>query len=107
MMQPPSHDHVEIRAAGPRDAAALGRLAAIDSAVGVPASPVVMAVIGEEPIAAVGADGRAIADPFRHTADLVSFLRTTGARQLAATSGSAPVTSLRPRRARRRLALAG
>lgn len=100
-------DNVEIRAAGPHDAAALARLAALDSAPGVPAGPVVMALVAGEPIAAVGADGSAIADPFRHTADLVGFLRTAGARKLAPTSGPAEAVSLRPLRALRRLALAG
>ncbi|MFN8175251.1 MAG: hypothetical protein U0T02_09315 [Solirubrobacteraceae bacterium] len=103
----PATDNVEIRAAGPRDAAALQRLAALDSARGVPAGPVVVALVAGEAIAAVGADGSAIADPFRHTADLVGFLRTAGARKLAPASGPAEVTPLRARRALRRLALAG
>lgn len=102
-----TNHQVEIRAAVTCDAPGLERLAALDSARRVPDGPLVVAVLGGRPIAAVGSDGTAIADPFHHTADLVEFLRTSGARTLAPVPGPPPVTRLRPRRARRRVALAG
>jgi len=108
-MMPKSHNahNVEIRAAVECDAPGLERLAALDSAARVPDGPLLVAVLGGRPIAAVGADGTAIADPFHHTADLVEFLRTSGARRLAPATGSERIARLRPRRASRRLALAG
>lgn len=96
--------HVEIRSAVACDSPGLERLAALDSATRVPDGPLVVALMGGRPIAAVGADGVAIADPFHHTADLVEFLRTSGARRLAPATGPQRVARLRPRR---RLALAG
>lgn len=98
---------VEIRAAVACDAPGLERLAALDSAPRVPNSPLLVALIGGRPIAAVGANGASIADPFHHTADLVEFMRTSGARRLAPAGGPETVTRLRPRRAPRRLRLAG
>jgi hypothetical protein len=74
---------VTIRPAFPDDAAALARLAALDSAR-LPAGPLLLAEIDGEPWAAIGLDdGRAIADPFRPTAALVDLLRRRRA-QLAA-----------------------
>ena len=62
-----SSEHISIRRATPADAAALRRLARLDSAT-VPAGEVIVADIGGELRAAVGvADGRAIADPFYET----------------------------------------
>lgn len=63
-----------VRLAGPGDAQALARLAALDSAT-PPAGPTVVAEIGGELVAAqplVG--GAAIADPFRRTAAIVELL---------------------------------
>jgi hypothetical protein len=67
---------IQIRPAQPADAAALLRLAALDSAAALPGD-VLVADVGGELLAALAlADGRAIADPFRLTADLVELLRT-------------------------------
>ena len=64
-----------IRRAGPRDAGALARLAALDSS-NAPAGDVLVAEVGDELRAALSlASGEVIADPFRHTAELVSILR--------------------------------
>jgi hypothetical protein len=72
---------VTVRRATLADHAALVRLATLDSRV-VPAGELVVAEVDGALWAAVSASGEAIADPFRHTADLVSLL-TLRARQLA------------------------
>jgi hypothetical protein len=66
---------ITIRFAHPEDATALRRLAALDSQP-VPSGPVLVAEVAGELWAAVTATGaqRAIADPFRHTAELVALL---------------------------------
>jgi hypothetical protein len=66
---------ITIRFGHPGDAAALRRLAALDSKP-APAGPVLVAEVSGELWAAVTATGarRAIADPFRHTAELVALL---------------------------------
>jgi hypothetical protein len=67
---------IQIRVAGRDDDDALLRLAALDSAP-APHGEVLVAVIDGEVLAALALDsGRAIADPFRHTADLVELLHT-------------------------------
>jgi hypothetical protein len=72
-----------IRMAVPADAAALGRLAQLDSAPGPKPVPMLVAEVGGELRAALPLDsGRAIADPFRPTAELVAILAER-ARQLA------------------------
>jgi hypothetical protein len=63
-----------IRSATTADAAALTRLAALDSAP-VPASPALVAYDGEHLVAALSDDGSAIADPFTRSADAVELLR--------------------------------
>ena len=64
-----------IRRASATDARALRRLAALDNAPAPAAGPdVLIAEIDGEPVAAVTGD-RAIADPFRRTAELVELLR--------------------------------
>jgi hypothetical protein len=84
-----------IRSASTADAAALARLAELDSRE-VPAHPLFVAELGDKLIAAVSArDGAAIADPFTRSADAVELLRRR-AQQVAD----------RPR-ARRRLHLSG
>jgi hypothetical protein len=67
---------ITIRFAYPDDAAAVRRLAALDSKP-VPAGPLLIAEVGGELWAAVSVPGarHAIADPFRHTAELVALLR--------------------------------
>jgi hypothetical protein len=73
---------VTIRPAFPDDAAALARLAALDSQP-LPGGRLLVAEVAGELWAAVVVDGRtAIADPFRPTAEVVALLRARG-RQLA------------------------
>ena len=80
-----------IRFATAADAAALDRLAALDSAA-IPAAPQLLATDGTELIAAVSArDAAAIADPFTRSADAVELLRRR-ARQV----GEAPRRRRRP-----------
>jgi hypothetical protein len=83
-----------IRRTTPDDATALMRLAALDSRRPIEGDALVAEVDGEL-VAAVSLTGdEAIADPFRHTADLVAMLEMRAA-QLAA-----PPESRRPLRAR-------
>jgi hypothetical protein len=83
-----------IRRTTPDDAAQLMRLAALDSQR--PLGPdALVAIVGGQIQAAVSlADGRAVADPFRPTAELVDLLRMRSA-QLAAPAE--PRRSLRAR----------
>jgi hypothetical protein len=72
-----------IRMALPADGAALDRLAQLDSAPAPKPVPMLVAEVGGELRAALPLDGgRAIADPFRPTAELVAILMER-ARQLA------------------------
>jgi hypothetical protein len=72
-----------IRLSGPADTAALGRLAQLDSAPAPKPVPMLVAEVGGELRAALPlGGGRAIADPFRPTAELVAILAER-ARQLA------------------------
>jgi hypothetical protein len=66
---------ITIRFAYPDDAAALRRLAILDSKP-VPGGPLLVAEVAGELWAAVSTtdDGPPIADPFRYTAELVSLL---------------------------------
>jgi len=67
---------IQIRVAGRDDEPELLRLAALDSAP-APHGDVLVAIVDGEIRAALALDsGRAIADPFRHTADLVELLHT-------------------------------
>jgi hypothetical protein len=70
-----------LRIAGPADAAALRRLAALDDAPPLDA-PVLLALLDGVAVAAISLlDGRVVADPFRPTADIVRLL-VLRARQL-------------------------
>jgi hypothetical protein len=72
-----------IRMAGSADATALSRLAQLDSAPPPEPVPILVAEVGGELRAALPVDGgRAIADPFQRTAELVALLAER-ARQLA------------------------
>jgi hypothetical protein len=72
-----------IRMAVPADAEALRRLAELDSAPLPAPVPMLVAEVGGELRAALPLDGgRAIADPFRRTVELVAIL-TERTRQLA------------------------
>jgi hypothetical protein len=69
-------DHLVLRRSGSQDDAALTRLAQLDSAPR-PVGAVLVAELDGEIVAAVPFEGgRAIADPFRPTAELVELLRT-------------------------------
>jgi hypothetical protein len=68
-----------LRIAGPDDDAALRRLAELDSSR-PPNGRVLLAVVGSEPVAALGVEtGTVVADPFRPTADVVAVLRKAAA----------------------------
>ena len=68
------HDMV-LRAERSTDEAALRRLAALDSARPLRGQALVAEVEGR-PVAAIDlSDGRVVADPFEHTADVVELLR--------------------------------
>lgn len=70
-----TNDTITIRHAAHGDAAALRRLAALDSA-DAPAGPALLAEVDGAPAAAIALDdGAVVADPFRLTADVVELLR--------------------------------
>jgi hypothetical protein len=90
---------ITIRFAYPDDAAALRRLAALDSQP-LPPGRLLVAEVAGELWAAVSVTGapRAIADPFRHTAELVALLheradRLTRRSATAAGRAAAPATA--------------
>jgi hypothetical protein len=97
---------VTIRMSVPADATALVRLAELDSARPPKAVEMLVAEVGGELRAAVPLDGgRAIADPFERTAELVAIL-TQRARQLRPVPRRAarrwrPLRALRPAPAQR------
>jgi hypothetical protein len=72
---PLSLDALMIRPAYPDDHAALSRLASLDSQRPLAAPTLVAERDGRILAALSAADGRAIADPFAPTADLVALLR--------------------------------
>ena len=85
-----------IRLEATGDHAALARLAALDSAE-LPRRPLLLAEAGGEIVAAVPLrGGRAIADPFRPTAEIVDLLRLRAAqlRGGSVEDGPRPVTRL-------------
>ena len=64
-----------MRLAAPDDAAALERLAQLDSAT-LPAAPLLIGERAEHPVAALSlSDGVIVAEPFVPTADVVALLR--------------------------------
>jgi hypothetical protein len=94
---------VTIRLAGPGDAPALRRLAALDSAEPL-SGPALVAEVGDEIWAAVSLeDTGAVADPFRPSGELVALL-VARARQLHVAAGAPRRRrrpfAVRPRRAR-------
>jgi hypothetical protein len=70
----PQHDHVTVRRAAPRDAAAIRHLAELEGRR-APAEPVLVAEVDGTVLAARSLDERqAVAVPFRPTAQLVELL---------------------------------
>jgi hypothetical protein len=92
---------VTIRMATSADAAALSRLAELDSAPRFKPVPMLVAEVdGELRVAVPLGGGRVIADPFQRTAELVAILAERG-RQLGASPARAarrwrPLRALRP-----------
>ena len=73
------HAPLTLRVARPDDAPAVRRLAQLDSSR-PPSGRVLLAVVGSEPVAALGVEtGTVVADPFRPTADVVAVLRQAAA----------------------------
>lgn len=69
-----STDAIVIRPAAEEDAAELIRLAQLDS-THPPTAPLLAAFAGGRALAAISlGDGRAVADPFRRTAEIVAML---------------------------------
>jgi hypothetical protein len=97
MTRPSTPESVTIRPAYADDRDALARLAALDSAAGIPAAPVLLAEVDEELRAALSLTDRSvIADPFFPTQHLVALLHAH-----AAAVGENHARS--PRRPRKRL----
>lgn len=83
----PSMDALVIRPAYPDDATPLERLARLDSQRPFGRGPALVAERDGRILAALStADGRAIADPFAPTADLVALLRLRAAAESSATA---------------------
>ena len=78
-MTPQARSPLTLRVALPDDAPAVRRLAQLDSSR-PPSGRVLLAVVGSEPVAAIGVEsGTVVADPFRPTADVVAVLRQAAA----------------------------
>jgi hypothetical protein len=92
-------ERLVLRRSSAEDAPALARLARLDSAPR-PRGDMLVAEVDEKIVAAVPFDGgRAIADPFRPTADIVELLQAR-AELLAPNARRAPRTRLRLPRVR-------
>jgi hypothetical protein len=90
---PPAEADVRIRYARQDDDAALGRLAALDSAA-VPAAPLLVAAVDGELRAGLSlVDSAVIADPFRRTVALVELLRVRSAQLGAARAAVGSTTA--------------
>lgn len=101
---PVRYQAIVIRAATGADAAALERLAALDSARPL-AAPALIAEVGGAPLAALSLrDGRTIADPFHRTDDLVGLLHVRAGRRQGRTGRRAPLTRRTTRRPRHAVA---
>jgi hypothetical protein len=85
----PATDALVIRPAYPDDHAALARLAALDSRRPLTGPALVAERDGRILAALATADGRAVADPFAPTADLVALLRLHATADSAAAARSA------------------
>jgi len=96
----PRTEPLTIRLAYAEDYPALARLAALDSAERVPRRPLLIAEAGGEPRAALSlSDGTSIADPFHHTAEILTLLELRA-------SAAVPRRRGRPRKRLARLSLA-
>jgi hypothetical protein len=83
----PDDDCLTVRMAAPRDVDAVRLLAALEG-VNMPRGDVLVAQVGGEVVAALPLEGgRAIADPFRPSAEFVELLKVR-ARQLARLGGA-------------------
>ena len=92
--------NVTVRRSAPGDAAALAHLASLDSAR-PPRGPALIAEADSRMLAALPlGSGRAIADPFERTADLVGLLEMRRAQIEAAENSPRRVGRLRSLRAR-------
>jgi hypothetical protein len=88
---------IAIRAAHAEDELTLRRLAALDSARPL-TGDALLAVVDEEPVAAIGlTDGRIVANPFRRTADVVDLLRLRAQRLTPAAEHRTATVGLRHR----------
>jgi len=91
---PRRSERVLIREATAADDEALGRLAGRDSAR-VPASPLLLAEVAGEVVAAVSMlEASAIADPFRPTAEIVEILRVRAGHSREALRGAGRIRRL-------------
>jgi hypothetical protein len=78
-MNPMTEQPLTLRIARADDAPVVRRLAQLDSSR-PPIGRVLLAVVGSEPVAALGVDtGSVVADPFRVTAGVVAVLRQAAA----------------------------
>ena len=76
---PMTEQPLTLRVAQPDDVPVVSRLAQLDSSR-PPTGRVLLAVVGSEPVAALGVDtGSVVADPFRPTAGVVAVLRQAAA----------------------------
>ena len=76
---PMTEQPLTLRIARADDAPVVRRLAQLDSSR-PPTGRVLLAVVGSEPVAALGVDtGSVVADPFRPTAGVVAVLRQAAA----------------------------
>jgi len=91
------YQEVVVREATPADAAALARLAELDSATPPPAPLLVAEADGELRAAISVLDGNVVADPFHPSAELVAILRMrTGVTPDRNRSRLAPLRDRRP-----------
>jgi len=75
-----SNTHFTIRSVRPGDGPTMRRLAQLDSAASLTGRPLIAEVDGEPVAAYSPEEGRAIANPFRHTAAAVELLEARAQR---------------------------
>ena len=84
------YDTVAVRMARPGDEAAIRRIAALDDRK-APNGRVLVAEVDGELIAALGvSDGRAVADPFRWTSDVMALLEMRASQSAGTDEAPAP-----------------